>query len=520
MADSSHRTALGRHSPVLNTRPVAGTVRVDKAATAWTKDIPNAVFQHRPWRYLTVIAIVLLAACAAGPDYVRPAFDAPLAYKETGPWKTAEPQQVDSQHPWWALYGDNTLDALIVDANQANQNIAQAEAQVRQAKAIADAARAGFFPTVGATAGAGRARTNGNGIVLGNAVTVGLEASWEPDLWGGVRRAVEAGKAGSQASADDLAAARLSVQATLAQDYFQLRATDRQVALYQRTVDAYRQALTLTQHQYEAGVALRSDVALAQTQLETADAQRIDLQVQRAQLEHAIAILLGKAPALFTLPVIDAPLARLPVIPTGLPSELLERRPDIAGAERRAAQANANIGVARAAYFPSLLLSASAGSNANSLATLFSAPSRVWALGAVLAGTIFDGGLRRAHDAQAVAAYDVTVAQYRQKVLGGFQEVEDNLAVLRVLAQESVVQDRAVAAAQLSERLALSQYRAGTANYLGVVTAQALLLANQRTAVQLLGRQQIASVALIKATGGGWNSSGNERDAAALAHTP
>lgn len=474
----------------------------------------------------TVLAAALLAGCAVGPDYIRPPLEAPSAYKEDGPWRPAQPQQIDSQHPWWSLYGDSVLDGLIAQANQANQNIAQAQAQVRQAHAVADAARAGFFPTVGATAGTGRALTNSNGIHLGNTVNTGLQASWEPDLWGSVRHAVEAGDAGSQASADTLAAARLSVQATLAQNYFQLRASDRQIALYLRTVAAYRKALALTQAQYAAGVALRSDVALAQTQLESADAQRLDLQVQRAQLEHAIAILLGKAPAAFDLPALaaleaaQAPMATLPSIPTGLPSELLERRPDIASAERRAAQANANIGVARAAYYPALTLGASLGSSASSLAALFTTPARVWSLGAALAGTLFDGGLHKALDAQAVAAYDIAAAQYRQTVLAGFQEVEDNLAALRVLGEESTVQDRAVQAAQLAERLALSQYRAGTASYLAVVSAQTLSLTNQRALEQLRGRQLIASVALITATGGGWIPASGERDAAALAPRP
>lgn len=462
------------------------------------------------------LAAALLAGCAVGPDYVRPPVEAPQAYKEDGPWRPAQPQRIDSQHPWWSLYADSTLADLIAQASQANQNIAQAEAQVRQAHAIADAARAGFFPALGATAGASRALSNSNGSHLGNSVSVGLQASWEPDLWGSVRRAVEAGNAGSQASADDLAAARLSVQSTLAQDYFQLRTTDRQIALYERTVAAYRKALALTQAQYNAGVTLRSDVALAQTQLETADAQRIDLQVQRSQLEHALAVLLGKAPATFELAALEAPVAMLPLIPTGLPSELLERRPDIASAERRAAQANANIGVARSVYYPALTLGAGIGSNATSLATLFTTPASVWSLGATLAATLLDGGLRKAHDAQAVAAYDMAVAQYRQTVLAGFREVEDNLAALRVLGQESAVQERAVQAAQLSERLALSQYRAGSASYLAVVNAQTLLLTNQRTAEQLRGRQLVASVALIAATGGGWSSASS----AALARGP
>ena len=466
----------------------------------------------------TALAVALLAGCAAGPDYVRPKLDAPTAFKESGPWKSAQPQQIDSQHPWWTLYGDATLDALMLQANQANQNIAQALAAYRQARALADAARSGFFPTAGVSTSGGRARTNSTGVKEGDPVTLGLTASWEPDLWGSVRRSVEAGDSGTQASAADLAAARLSVQATLAQDYFQLRVTDAQAALFARTVEAYRKALALVQHQYQAGVALRSDVALAQTQLESADAQRIDLQVQRAQLEHAIAVLLGKPPSALSLAAVDTPLASVPVTPAGVPTELLERRPDIAGAERRAAQANATVGVARAAYYPTLILSGAEGRASSGVTGLFSTPARVWSVGAALAETLFDGGLRAAQDARAVAAYDAAVAQYRQTVLAGFQEVEDNLATLRVLSDESVVQERAVQAALLSERLALSQYRAGTATYLAVVNAQSALLANQRAAVQLLGRQLIASVTLVKATGGGWKA--NNKDAATLAQTP
>ena len=464
------------------------------------------MYQRQRLACLTAAAAVL-AGCAAGPDYVRAPVAAPPAYKESGPWKTAEPGQIDSEHPWWSLYGDATLDALIDEANQANQSIRVAEAQFRAARGVADAARAGFYPTVGATASAARARTSTNGVInVGNASGVALDASWEPDLWGSVRRAVEVGEAGAQASAADLVAARLSVQAELAQDYFQLRSTDEELELFARTVEAYTKALQLTQHQYAAGVVLRSDVALADTQLQTADAQRIDLQAQRAQLEHAIAILLGRAPATFTLAPATVT-ARVPVIPPGLPSDLLERRPDIAGAERRTAQANANIGVARAAYFPTLLLGAAGGYSSSHLAPFLDAPIRIWSLGATLAGTLFDGGLRAARDTQAVAAYDASVAQYRQTVLGAFQEIEDNLAALRVLDEESAVQERAVQSAQLAERLALSQYRGGTATYLTVVTAQTFALANQRTLVLLHARQLLASVALIKATGGGWDGS-------------
>lgn len=463
-------------------------------------------------RPIAAALAVFLAGCAVGPDYVRPALDVPAAWKEDAGWKAAAPQTIDASHPWWEAYHDNALNALIVQANAANQNMRQAEAQYREARAIADAARANFWPTIGLNAGATRARSNSTGTrTLGNDYSVGLGASWEPDVWGGVRRAVEAGDAGTQASADDLAGARLSIQATLAQDYWQVRVLDLQRDLYAGTTAAYAKALELTQHQYAAGVVLRSDVALAQSQLKTAEAQAVDLEAQRSQLEHAIAVLTGQAPASFSLPPLPAASAtafqaQMPATPPGLPSELLERRPDIAGAERRVQAANANIGVAKAAFFPQLVLSASGGFNGARMASLFNTPGRVWSLGAALAQTVFDGGLRRAHSDQAVASYDAAVAQYKQTVLSGFQQVEDNLATLRVLAQESVVQADAVSASQLAERLALSQYRGGTTTYLSVVTAQTLSLSNERTAAQLLGRQLAASVALIAATGGGWNA--------------
>ncbi|MGJ7607568.1 efflux transporter outer membrane subunit [Variovorax sp. LT1R20] len=481
------------------------------------------LFATSPSPKATAIALaaLLLAGCAVGPDYVRPSMDLPVAYKETGPWKTATPQLIDASHPWWEAYGDTTLSALVVQANAANQNIRVAEAQYREAQAIAAAAHAGFFPTVGLDAGANRAQTNSTGAIKrATTDTLGLTASWEPDLWGAVRRSVEAGNSDAEASADDLAGARLSIQTTLAQDYLQIRVIDLQRDLYASTTAAYAKALELTQHQYAAGTVLRSDVALAESQLKTAEAQAVDLEAQRSQLEHAVAVLTGQAPASFTLAPLpssaqttaaslsstDALRVKLPVTPAGLPSELLERRPDIAGAERRVQAANANIGVAKAAYYPQIVLSASGGFSAGNLASLFNTPSRVWSLGAALAQTVFDGGLRKAHTDQAVATYDASVAQYKQTVLGGFQQVEDNLATLRVLDRESALQAQAVQASQLAERLALSQYRAGTATYLSVVTAQQLSLTNQRTAAQVLGRQLAASVSLIAATGGGWTA--------------
>ncbi|MBW8759135.1 MAG: efflux transporter outer membrane subunit [Burkholderiales bacterium] len=464
-------------------------------------------------------AAVLLSACAAGPDFVRPSLPMPGAYKEAGDWKPAEPRPAASGLAWWQAYGDPVLDGLEADADRANQDIRQAEAAWRQAKALADADRAGLFPSLGLDAGAQRARSNANGVRTGDAYTLGLAASWEPDLWGSVRRQVEAGSAGAQASADDLAAARLSIQTTLAQDYLQLRVADQQRDLYASTVEAYGKALELTRAQHAAGVALQSDVALAQAQLAQAQAATVDLEATRAQLEHAIAVLTGRAPAQFALAARPAgqPLAlAMPATPAGLPSALLEHRPDIAAAERRAAAANAQIGVAKAAYFPQLTLGASGGFSAAALGSLFDTPAHVWSLGAALAQTLFDGGLRGARTAQAEAGYDAAVAQYKQAVLGGFQQVEDQLALLRLLDQEAMLQDQAVRASRQAEQLALAQYRAGTASYLGVVTAQTLSLNNQRSAVQLRGRLVAASIALVAATGGGWSVT----DSTAVAATP
>jgi len=454
---------------------------------------------------------MLLSACAAGPDYVRPTLPVPAAYKESGAWKTADPRPPVSGLAWWQPYGDAVLDGLEADAQAANQNIRQAEATYRQAKAIVDEDRAGLFPTLGLSLGAERARTNTLGVVrTGNSYSLGLAGSWEPDLWGSVRRTIESGVASAQASADDLAGARLSIQTTLAQDYVQLRIADQQRDLYATTIDAYTKALKLTQAQHNAGVALQSDVSLAEAQLAQAQAAAVDLDATRAQLEHAIAVLTGRAPAQFTLAATPAnqPLAlQMPDTPAGLPSELLEHRPDIAGAERRAAAANANIGVAKAAYFPQLTLSASGAFGGSALTNLFDTPGRVWSLGAALAQTIFDGGLRTARVAQAQAAYDITVAQYKETVLGGFQQVEDELALLRLLAQETTFQDQAVRSSLQAEQSAIAQYRAGTVSYLNVVTTQTTLLNNQRTAVELRGRLMAASISLVSATGGGWNAS-------------
>ena len=456
-------------------------------------------------------AAALLSACAVGPDYVRPTMPVPAAYKETVAWKPAEPRAAASGLAWWQGYGDPILGGLEEDAAAANQNIRQAEATYRQARAIVEEDRAGLFPTLGLNVGAERARADTSGVTrTGNSFTLGLAGSWEPDLWGSVRRTIESGVASAQASADDLAAARLSIQTTLAQDYLQLRVTDQQLDLYATTTAAYTKALNLTRAQHAAGVALQSDVSLAEAQLAQAQAASVDLDATRAQLEHAIAVLTGRAPSQLTVTraLPNQPLSlQMPVTPPGLPSELLEHRPDIAGAERRAAAANANIGVAKAAYFPQLTLSASGGFGGAALDNLFDTPGRVWSLGAALAQTLFDGGLRTARVKQAEAAYDITVAQYKQTVLGGFQQVEDNLALLRLLDQELKLQDQAVRASQQAEQSTLAQYRAGTVSYLNVVTTQTTLLTNQRTAVQLRGRLLAASITLVSATGGGWSAS-------------
>jgi len=453
--------------------------------------------------------VLVIAGCASVPDYVRPDFLSPAAYKEAGPWKPADPQEADANQPWWARYGDADLDALVDQANATSQDVRIAEAQYRQARAAAQLARAGFWPTVGAGVSVGRARTQtttGSVTIDSNILT--LDASWEPDIWGRVQRSVESSDATAQASAADLAAARLSIQAELVQDYLQLRVTDALKNLLSQTVLEYRKALALTRSQYAAGVASGADMALAETQLQATSAQAIDVDVQRAQLEHAIAILTGRAPAEVSIaarPAGDLGLA-LPQVPAGLPSQLLERRPDIAAAERRAAAANASIGVAQSAYFPNLVLSAGGGFASSGFSQWITTPNRIWSLGATLAATIFDGGARRAQSDVAVAAYDGAVAQYKRTVLAGLQEVEDNLVALRILGEERAVQDAAVKSAGVAARASLAQYRAGTVTYLAVVTSQSALLTNQRTAVQLLGRQLAASSALVKALGGGWNA--------------
>ncbi len=458
-----------------------------------------------------------LTACTVGPDYVRPAADAPQAFKEAEGWKPAQPKDQAPRGNWWTVFGDPRLDELEAQVDVSNQNIKLAEARVREARALTQQARAAFFPAVDASASATRAGgrsgssggssgAGGSGGGVGNFYNLALDANWELDLWGRVRRNVESNEAGTQATVADLGAAKLSAQAELAQDYLLLRVQDTQIDLLATTAAAYEKSLQLTKNQYAAGVVGRGDVVQAEAQYKSTQAQVLDARILRAQLEHAIAILIGQPPAEFSIVATSTDYA-FPDIPLGMPSELLERRPDIAAAERRVAAANAQIGVAQAAFFPSLTLSATGGFAASSFANWLTLPARYWSLGpALLAQTVFDAGLRSAQKEQAVAVYDQTVATYRETVLTGFQEVEDNLAALRGLEEEAGVQDDAVKAAREAVTIVNNQYRAGTVNYIAVVVIQAGALNNERTALGIRGRRLAASVALIKALGGGWNA--------------
>jgi NodT family efflux transporter outer membrane factor (OMF) lipoprotein len=470
-------------------------------------------------RGVALLLGAMLCGCAVGPEYQRPTLDAPAAYKENADWRPARPADELKRGAWWEIFGDAVLDELEGELDQANPSLAQAEAQYRQAQALVAGARASYFPTLAVSASLTRSRRYGTGGVAGGtAIGAGgdsshptdtyslpFTATWEPDLWGRVRRTVEAQSANAQASAALLESTRLSLHAALAQDYFQLRIVDEQKRLLDDTVAAYRKSLALTENQYRVGVAARADVVQADTQLKTAQVQAIDLGIARAELEHAIAVLIGKPPAEFRIapqPLTIAP----PTIPVGVPAQLLERRPDVAAAERQAAAANAMIGVAESAFFPNLTLGASGGYQSTSFAKWLTAPSRFWSLGPTLAETLFDAGARHAQTVQARAAWDAAVANYRAVALGAFQNVEDELAALRILEQEAAAQAEAVKAAEESLRIATNQYRAGTVSYLNVINAQTVAYANERNAIAILGNRLVDSVALIKALGGGWDA--------------
>lgn len=481
------------------------------------------------------VLLMTLTSCAVGPDYKRPDMTAQATlatFKEALGWKVAAPNDAITRGKWWEAFGDTPLNALVEKVDINNQNLKIAEAKYRQAQALSSSVRSSFFPTISANASETRSRaasgnTNRTASTTGSSTNTGVASgntfpvstnhnlsanfSWELDVWGRIRRQVEASDASRQASAADLESARLSAQSDLAFNYFQLRINDAQKQLLNDTVDAYAKSLELTKNRYNVGVAGKVDVAQAETQLKSAQAQAIDFGVQRAQLEHAIALLVGQAPGNFSLPELKWNIA-VPAIPLALPSSLLERRPDIAGAERRVAAANAQIGVAKAAYYPTLSLTGNGGYSSPSLANWISAPNRFWSLGPSLAETIFDFGKRGAVTDQAVAVYDQSVATYRQTVLQAFQEVEDNLAALRILETEATVQEEAVKAARESVALTLNQYKAGTVSYLNVVSVQTALLSNERTAMTLTGRRLTASVGLIKALGGGWHNADSGAD--------
>jgi len=458
-----------------------------------------------------VAVLVWVSGCAVGPDYRRPEIEAPAQYKEIQGWRPAEPRDALPRGPWWSVFGDAELDSLLSKVDLSNLNIRAAEARFRQARALADQARAGLFPAVNANASATRSKSpslsNQPSFAVGavNNYNLSLNTSWELDLWGRVRRSVEAGEAGWQASAADLEAARLSARAALAQNYFALRVDDATRQLLEDTVAAYERTLVLTRNRYAAGVVAKVDVVQAEVQWKSAQAQLIDLGVERAQLEHAIALLVGQAPAAFSIAP-AALAATIPPIPVGVPSELLERRPDIASAERSVAAANARIGVAQAAFFPTITLSGAAGFRGTSAAELLTPPSRFWSLGGALLQGVFDAGLREAQKNQAIGVYDEDVATYRQTVLTAFQEVEDNLAALRILEEESRLQDEVVQAARQAVELTTNQYKAGVVSYLNVIAAQTTLLANERAAASVRGRRLTASILLVKALGGGWSA--------------
>jgi len=461
--------------------------------------------------FLINIVLMVLIGCSVGPDYTRPTVTVPSDFKELKGWREAQPRDQEIRTKWWEVFDDPILNTLIQQVNVSNQSIAVSESQYRQALAQVQLARANYFPTLGAVASFTRSGAAGNSSGTENQHEVSLNASWEPDVWGKVRRQVEAGTATAEASFADLQAMRLSMQAELAMDYFQLRTLDAQKKTLDNSVAAYSKALELTQNRYNAGIAAKADVVVAQTQLKTTQAQAIDIGVQRAQLEHAIALLMGKSPADFSLVPAEFKLPQIK-IPVGLPSELLERRPDIASAERKMAAANAQIGVARAAYYPTLTLAGSLGYLSTELANLFTAPNFFWALGPVSASaTLFDGGARQAQTKQAMAAYDGTVASYRQTVLTGFQEVEDYLAALRILDDEAQMQDQAVNDARESVILTTNQYKAGLVSYLNVVTVQTTALTSEKTAIGISGQRLNAAVLLVKALGGGWMSADNQK---------
>jgi NodT family efflux transporter outer membrane factor (OMF) lipoprotein len=467
-----------------------------------------------PWLRASVVSSLyagMLAACATRAPYVRPATETAPVFKEGIAWKPTQPGDTVIRGRWWEVFGDSGLDALEEQIAVSNQTIKAAAAQFAQARAAVRGARSGLFPQVSVDPSIVAARLSGNRAISSFHARYAdfllpADVSYEADLWGRVRGTVEGSRAVAQASAADLEAVALSLHAELAVDYFTLHGLDRERQLLDSAVSAYERALELTENRFRGGLASQADVAQAETQLETTRAQAVDVEVTRAAFEHAIAALVGRPASSFSLPV-AALMKSLPGVPTGMPSDLLERRPDIASAERRVAAASAQIGVASSAYYPLLTLSGATGFESSSVGSWLASASNFWSLGSAALVTAFDGGRRHATVDQARAAYEQTSASYQQTVLTAFREVEDELATLRVLDEEARIQDSAVAASERSLTLATNRYRGGVATYLEVITAQSAALANQRAAVTILIRQMTASVLLIKSLGGGWNVS-------------
>jgi efflux transporter, outer membrane factor (OMF) lipoprotein, NodT family len=472
-----------------------------------------------------------LSGCALGPDYREPALDVGTQFRQASDratstdgvavdaaanagWVQAQPGMASLRSDWWTLYEDATLDALMTTLQAENLDVQLAEARYRQAQASLQSARSGLFPTIGSNMSIDRSGSGGGSITgaegatrsmgggASNSYSLTGSVSWELDLWGRVRRSIESSEAGLQASAVDIDAIRLSMQSTLAQTYFSVRVRDAEIRLMQQTVQAYERSLRMTENRYNAGIAMQTDVAAARTQLENARTQLLSLQRQRAQLEHAIAVLLGRVPSAFELAT-DNRVPRLPTLPVGVPAQLLQARPDVAAAERRMAEANAQIGVAEAAWFPSVTLGAQGGFRSGQWAEWLTAPARFWALGPALALTLFDGGARRAALEQARAAFDVQAISWRQTVLNAVQEVEDLLVLLRISGQEQVTQGRALESARETLRLTQNQYEAGMIDYLSVVQAETTALNTERSALSLLEERLSASARLAAALGGG-----------------
>jgi NodT family efflux transporter outer membrane factor (OMF) lipoprotein len=466
-------------------------------------------------------ALLVLTGCMVGPKYVKPTVPmtpgfkeaGPDAYKENANWHVAQPADAVQRGEWWTIFGDAELNALEPQIAANNQDLKAADARFREARALIRFNRASLYPTIGVAPFAGGVRessnqpyfsktlTNGNGE---SEIQLPVDLNYEIDFWGRIRRTVSAAREEAQASAADRQTAMLSLQAELAVDYFEARSADAEEKLLDDTVKNYEEAYRITSNRFEGGISPQSDVDQAETQLEAARVQAHDITLQRAQFEHAIAVLLGVPPASFSLS--NLPLdARPPAIPTGLPSELLERRPDIAAAERRVAEANDRIGIARAAFYPTVSLSGAVGFEGSSFANLFSPASFLWSIGPTLSETVFDAGRRSSLSEQANASYDETVANYRQATLNAFQQVEDNLVALRVLNQEADHQHKATLAAQSAEQIFNNRYVGGLDTYLQVVTAQTTALINEQNDIDLMRREMDASVLLIKALGGGWN---------------